>query len=183
MDMESTTAQRMECGVETLVMCPHVKVKSCYYNASLCMSFIDCEYSMYGKPLSYYSLPYIFEHDYTHTYTHTVVHIVAVKQCRPLISIPHGHVVYQTTDTPAILPGDFASYSCDASYRLLGSPERFCLRNGSWSGLEPLCIGRQKLKYVIYKLNHSSIPKTETAKECRNIMQYHHSTSYSSVSC
>lgn len=126
---------------------------------------------------------YIFEHDYTHTYTHTVVHIVAVKQCRPLITIPHGHVVYQTTDTPAILPGDFASYSCDASYRLLGSPERFCLRNGSWSGLEPLCIGRQKLKYVIYKLNHSSIPKTETAKECHNIMQYHHSTSYSSVCC
>lgn len=99
-----------------------------------------------------------------HTYAHTIMRIVAVKQCSSLISIPHGHVVYQTIDTPAILPGDFASYSCDAPYRLLGSPERFCLRNGSWSGLEPLCIGRQKLKYVIYMLDHSCIPKTETAK-------------------
>ena len=93
-------------------------------------------------PLIMYALPHLFEHDYVYMYIHTPLYIVSVKECGSLVSIPRGHVVYQTIDTPAILPGDFASYSCDPPYTLLGSHDRFCLRNGSWSGLEPLCIGR-----------------------------------------
>lgn len=71
-----------------------------------------------------------------------VTYTVSLKACEPLTSIPHGHVAYQTIDTPTVLPGDVALYSCDAPYSLLGSEYRICLRNGSWSDSEPLCVGR-----------------------------------------
>lgn len=71
-----------------------------------------------------------------------VTYTVSLKVCESLISIPHGHVTYQTIDTPTVLPGDVALYICDAPYSLLGPEYRICLRNGSWSDSEPLCVGR-----------------------------------------
>ena len=32
-------------------------------------------------------------------------------------------------------------FSCEMGYQLRGSPERTCLLNGSWSGLQPVCEG------------------------------------------
>jgi len=32
-------------------------------------------------------------------------------------------------------------FSCEAGYNLVGSGERTCLHNGTWSGTQPLCQG------------------------------------------
>ncbi len=45
-------------------------------------------------------------------------------------------------------PGDVASYSCDTLYTLQGAEHRICLRNGTWSGMEPECVG----KYIMFGL-------------------------------
>ena len=32
-------------------------------------------------------------------------------------------------------------FSCEAGYNLIGSAERTCLHNGTWSGTQPVCQG------------------------------------------
>lgn len=34
-------------------------------------------------------------------------------------------------------------FSCEAGYSLIGSVERTCLHNGTWSGTQPVCQGRK----------------------------------------
>lgn len=36
-------------------------------------------------------------------------------------------------------------FSCEAGYTLIGSAERTCLHNGTWSGTQPVCQGWKTL--------------------------------------
>lgn len=54
--------------------------------------------------------------------------------CGPLNIIQHGSVGYIRTDFNAS-----ATYTCSRDYTLVGNEQRFCLGNGSWSGMEPKC--------------------------------------------
>lgn len=36
-------------------------------------------------------------------------------------------------------------FSCEAGYTLIGSAERTCLHNGTWSGTQPVCQGGKAL--------------------------------------
>ncbi len=65
----------------------------------------------------------------------------SVVKCEALVIIPSGHIHYQVVDTTVVRPGDVAEYSCDTLYKLQGDHLRICLRNGTWSGAEPVCIG------------------------------------------
>ena len=68
MGMESTTVQRTECGVETLVIYPHVKVQRCIiivHVRVLIMSAV-CAVSL--------SPSHMYLNTTMYMYTHTVVH-------------------------------------------------------------------------------------------------------------
>ena len=39
------------------------------------------------------------------------------------------------------LVGADATYTCDSSFRLIGTTSRTCQQNGSWSGEAPVCEG------------------------------------------
>ena len=142
MGMESTTVLKKECGVETPAMYPHVKV--CLFllcNYKVCDYFTGSGVS-WGLLNCYHIVSSLY-------FNAMVTYTVSLKACKSLTSIPHGHVAYQTIDTPTVLPGDVALYSCDAPYSLLGSEYRICLRNGSWSDSEPLCVGRWWFAYIV----------------------------------
>ena len=133
MDMESTTVLKKGYGVETPAMYPHVKV---YKEMPFLLKYvIIVVVSAEASSITIILFP-------LSVLTQMVKYTVSLKACESLINIPHGHVAYQTIDTPTVLPGDVALYSCDAPYSLLGSEYRICLRNGSWSDSEPLCVGR-----------------------------------------
>ena len=72
----------------------------------------------------------------------TSIFLDSVVVCEALVPIPSGHISYQTVDTTVVQPGDVAHYSCDTLYKIQGDIVRICLRNGTWSGEEPFCIGR-----------------------------------------
>ena len=63
--------------------------------------------------------------------------------CEALVPIPYGHISYHIVDTTKVQPGDVASYSCDTLYTLQGEQHRICLRNATWSGTEPVCVGKK----------------------------------------
>ena len=65
----------------------------------------------------------------------------SVVECTPLFNVPYGHVHYSSVDTTKILPGDLVTYSCDPPYLLEGVEYRICMKNGSWSEEQPVCIG------------------------------------------
>ena len=55
------------------------------------------------------------------------------------------------------LPGTIVTYSCAEPYKIYGNPNRTCLPDGTWSGLEPVCAS----KFILYsdgKLFHCFCP-------------------------
>jgi len=58
------------------------------------------------------------------------------KTCPPLGNLKHGLVHGQQ-----YWEGKHISFSCNPGYWLKGSTERYCLMNGTWSGVQPSCIG------------------------------------------
>ena len=70
------------------------------------------------------------------------LHAESLVVCEALVPIPFGHVSYHIVDTTMVLPGDLAYYTCDTLYTLQGPEYRVCLRNGTWGGEEPECIGK-----------------------------------------
>ncbi|XP_078383091.1 uncharacterized protein LOC144665680 isoform X1 [Oculina patagonica] len=56
------------------------------------------------------------------------------RTCSPLGSLDHGFIYGQQ-----FWEGKKVSFSCKTGYWLTGSLERQCLKNGSWSGYQPLC--------------------------------------------
>lgn len=73
--------------------------------------------------------------------TFIVYNIDSLVTCEALVPIPYGHISYQIVDTIIVQPGDVATYSCDTLYTLQGTQHRICLRNGTWNGAEPICLG------------------------------------------
>ncbi len=39
-------------------------------------------------------------------------------------------------------------FSCEAGYSLIGSAERTCLHNGTWSGTQPVCQGGELWQWL-----------------------------------
>ena len=62
--------------------------------------------------------------------------------------------------------GEKVLYSCEPGYWLIGSPERHCLKNGSWSGNQPSCI--MPGNTYVYNLNRSLL----TNKNQKNVTSY-----------
>lgn len=57
---------------------------------------------------------------------------------------PHGaHLGGEEFKTKSLL-----RFSCEAGYSLMGSVERTCLHNGTWSGTQPVCQGRKGLQLM-----------------------------------
>ena len=56
-------------------------------------------------------------------------------ECGPLDIIQHGRVSYTRMDFNAT-----AIYQCNRDYTLVGDEHRYCLGNGSWSGVAPMCF-------------------------------------------
>ena len=59
--------------------------------------------------------------------------------CSDTLVLMNGNVSYSPDATPR-LEGTVATHSCQNDYKLSGVLNRTCLSNGSWSGVEVLCI-------------------------------------------
>ena len=46
-------------------------------------------------------------------------------------------------------PGSTASYYCNEDHKLVGNKNRKCLKNGKWSGQEPVC---KRKHYIIVRI-------------------------------
>lgn len=74
---------------------------------------------------------------YIHTRTHIYVGINPGICGDPGLP-PHGaRLGGEEFKTKSLL-----RFSCEAGYSLIGSVERTCLHNGTWSGTQPVCQGR-----------------------------------------
>lgn len=51
---------------------------------------------------------------------------------------PHGSRLGEEFRVRSLL-----RFTCEAGYMLMGSSERTCLQNGSWSGTQPVCEGKE----------------------------------------
>ena len=60
----------------------------------------------------------------------------AAVDCRVLLPPANGFVVVGTTTL-----GSMATYSCDPSFRIVGTDSRECQEDGTWSGETPTCEG------------------------------------------
>ncbi|KAM3867425.1 sushi domain-containing protein 2 [Diretmus argenteus] len=47
------------------------------------------------------------------------------------------------------LEGKTLSFSCNEGYRFYGSPERICLDDGTWTGVQPFCMTDDVLAFVL----------------------------------
>lgn len=54
---------------------------------------------------------------------------------------PHGSRLGEEFRVRSLL-----RFTCEAGYMLMGSSERTCLQNGSWSGTQPVCEGKETQK-------------------------------------
>ena len=59
-----------------------------------------------------------------------------VVECGSLNDPDNGKVTVKET-----FLGSVANYSCDPGYTRIGDEIRTCLRDGTWSGNEPICTG------------------------------------------
>ncbi|RUS90099.1 hypothetical protein EGW08_002141, partial [Elysia chlorotica] len=63
-----------------------------------------------------------------------------IKQCEEQPQKPeHGQMQGSST-----LVGDSVHYDCDPGFTLIGSTERVCRNDGTWSGEEPICLATSK---------------------------------------
>ena len=79
------------------------------------------------------------------TYQHFVV------DCLPLANPEHGIMNCSLGDDGVPSYEDICSYTCDASYELIGNDTRICQSDGSWSGNDVECRNRTgNLRASIY---------------------------------
>ena len=64
---------------------------------------------------------------------------VSLNRCNPPVDIANGTVSYTNDDTSNIFVGDVITYDCEEGCELLGPEERHCMRDGNWSGAQPIC--------------------------------------------
>ena len=65
------------------------------------------------------------------------------KTCPPLDNPKNGF-----THVQQYWEGRRVLLTCDPGYWLKGSSERHCLANGTWSGVQPSCIGKRDLTII-----------------------------------
>ena len=63
-------------------------------------------------------------------------------ECTVLSNPDNGKV-----DADSTLFGDVAMYTCSIGYRLIGSDQRECLGNSTWSGTSPHCQRKSALAF------------------------------------
>jgi hypothetical protein len=63
-------------------------------------------------------------------------YFTAVK-CSLLQNPTNGYLISHSRQYRSIV-----KYYCDYGYQLNGSAQRFCQRNGTWTGNEPVCEGK-----------------------------------------
>ena len=71
-----------------------------------------------------------------------------IGSCGYLSSPRYGRVSVTTRDV-----GGRATYTCNSGFRLVGSSNRTCLSNGSWSGSQPICNCRFIITHI--KIDHA----------------------------
>ena len=54
------------------------------------------------------------------------------------LSIPLQGTISTSEDTC----GSHVHYDCNPGFKLIGSASRDCHGNGSWDGVEPICVGK-----------------------------------------
>lgn len=64
---------------------------------------------------------------------------MSLGHCDTPEDISNGTITYTNGDPSNVFIGDVLIYSCEVGYELLGASERFCMRNGNWSGPQPQC--------------------------------------------
>ena len=56
-------------------------------------------------------------------------------QCPEMNDLPYGRVYGRT-----MTYGNRIGFRCDYGYTLVGSEQRLCLSDGTWSGTDPTCV-------------------------------------------
>ncbi|KAL9961676.1 hypothetical protein ACROYT_G030669 [Oculina patagonica] len=64
------------------------------------------------------------------------------RTCPPLESLRNGH-----THGQQYWAGKHVSFTCNPGYSLKGSSERHCQSSGTWTGVQPSCIGKRHLVF------------------------------------
>ena len=64
--------------------------------------------------------------------------IIELRVCETLEAIDNGSV-----NVSGVAVGSTANYTCNEGYQLKGPPIRTCQSDGTWSGMEPTCIGKR----------------------------------------
>ena len=67
--------------------------------------------------------------------------------CPKLNDPMNGKVVFS-----GLREGNYANYSCDSGYNLLGSPTIVCLSTGLWNPASPICYSKQQTITTSYIL-------------------------------
>ena len=72
------------------------------------------------------------------------------QTCDVLPNPTNGLVTITRLESPGILPGSQAVYTCNGGYEINGNSIHDCQSDGTWSGSEPSCVGevlRSELGY------------------------------------
>ena len=85
-------------------------------------------------------------------------------QCPPLNESTNGTLLCSKVDSMEFSYQDNCTHQCDVGYQLIGSANRTCQGNGSWSGSPAYCS--------IMQCSILSVPSnTELSESCQSIYQ------------
>lgn len=125
-----------------LFFCSVVKTSQIMFNTYFTLSFTEHFLHFFRKALSK-QLPFslVWKHNYLKAYVFTYcwskqLYFKLFKTDCGCPDVPTNGSV--TTDNGTIF-GQFALYSCDTGFDLLGNKTRYCDTNETWSGNVPYC--------------------------------------------
>ncbi len=73
-------------------------------------------------------------------YTMIIIMSLFVETCEALSDV-NGVITYEpATNTP--VARTVATYTCNEGYRLDGQAKRVCQGSSGWTGIQPLCVGK-----------------------------------------
>ena len=65
---------------------------------------------------------------------------VHVVYCQSIPGINNGTITCSQSNTGIYFYQDMCNFACNSGYTLNGSDTRMCLSNGSWSGIDVVCM-------------------------------------------
>ena len=65
---------------------------------------------------------------------------VCVVYCQSIPDIDNGTVTCSQANNGIHSYQDVCNFKCNSEYTLNGSASRMCLHNGSWSGMDAICV-------------------------------------------